>query len=344
MKDINDSSIFTNMSTLIANSSKDHDAATQALIEVYLKFELASVVFLVLLAAVTIPTNILLLMLIRMDPLKCFNKPTTPFIVGLAVADLLTGLTTEPFFAIYYYARHISPSRTVSPGVLLLYRAGQFASTVAISSSFLIVLALSWSQYIAVAFPHRYSTLITRKRVTVCVCGSWVYFFCFSLLQFAKIDLISFLKADLVLHPTLISAVLLITIILLYKSFQQEIQRKRSFAGRSKNDHENRARKEAENIERQFTIVTIYLAGILLASALPHMVIQYVFLYGTFSVRGHMYLSICLRVRDLLLFLKVALDAFIYAWRLKTYRQTFQHTVKCCVFKRKDNGGNSLII
>lgn len=329
--------------TSVANSSKGYDAAMLSLIELYFQFELASVVFLAILAAVTIPTNILLLMLIRMDPLKCFNKPTTPFIVGLAVADLLTGLTTEPFFAIYYYARYFNPSRTVSPEVMLLHRAGQFASTVAISSSFLIVLALSWSQYIAVAFPHRYSTWITRKRVKICVCGSWVYFFCFSLLQFAKIDLMSFLKADLVLHPTLFSAALLVTIILLYKSFQQEIQRKRSFV-RSKSDHENKARKEAENIERQFTIVTIYLAGILLVSVLPHVVIQYVYLYGTFSVRDHLYLSICIRLRDLLLFLKVALDAFIYAWRLKNYRQTLQHTLKCCVFQRKVNeAGNSLI-
>jgi hypothetical protein len=322
-------------------SERVYDAETLNLVEVYFQFELASVIFLVLLAAITVPTNILLLLLIKRDPLKCFNKPTTPFIVGLAVADLLTGLTTEPFFAVYYYARHVNPKRNVSQEISYLYQAGQFASTVAISSSFLIILALSWSQYVAVAFPHRYSSLITRRRVVICVCGSWMYFFCFSLLQFAKIDKISFLKADLALHPTLISAVLLVTIILLYKSFKREIQRKKSFV-RSKSDHENRALKEAENVERQFTIVTIYLAGILLASALPHVVIQYAYLYGTYSLHGNVYLSIAIRVRDLLLFLKVALDAFIYAWRLKNYRKTLQHTIRCCVFERKAR--DSLII
>lgn len=330
------SSIHPNLTDIIhRNLSSAYQKETMDLIQLYFKFELSSVIILVLLAIVTIPTNILLLVMIWIDPLKCFNKPTTVFIVGLAIADLLTGLTTEPFFAIYYYFRYKNEG-FVSSDITNLYRAGQYLSTVTISSSFLIVLALSWSQFIAVALPHRYATLVTRRRVTLCVVIIWLYFVGFSLLQFTNIDLMSYLRVDLILHPTLISIVLLITMLLLYRSFQKEIRRKRSIL-KYRNDQDNQSRRRS-NVERQFTIVTIYLAGIILASALPHVAVQYVYLevYESLDTHDKIYVSIAMRVRDLLLFLKVALDAFIYAWRLKIYRETLRKIFsRCLVFIRE---------
>lgn len=330
------SSFHPNLTDMILkNISSSYQQETLELIQLYFKFEFSSVIILVLLAAVTIPTNILLLVMIWMDPLKCFNKPTTPFIVGLAVADLVTGLTTEPFFAIYYYFRYKN-SGFVSSDLINLYSAGQYVSTVAISSSFLIVLALSWSQFIAVAFPHRYSALVTRRKVTVCVVIIWLYFVAFSLLQLTNIDIKNYLRADLILHPTLISVVLLVTIVFLYRSFQKEIVRKKSIL-KYKSDRRN-------IVERQFTIVTIYLAGIILASALPHVIVQYVFLelYGSLSTHGQIYVSMAMRVRDLLLFLKVALDGFIYAWRLKIYRDTLRKTFSCCFMSIREPTTQSL--
>lgn len=337
------SSVYLNLtsSMISKNLSSDYQREILELVEIYFKFEFSSLIIIVLLAAVTIPTNILLLVMVYMDPLKCFNKPTTPFIVGLAVADLLTGLTAEPFFAVYYYFRYFNAG-IVNKDISNLYRAGQFFTTVAISSSFLIVLVLSWSQFIAVAFPHRYSTLVTRRRATICVIAIWLYFIAFSLLQFTNIDMTKYLLVDLILHPTLISLVLLITIVFLYRSFQREIRRKKTlFQHKSQQDGRSHRRN---NVERQFTIVTIYLAGIILASALPHVVVQYVFLelYHSLSPHAQIYVSMAIRIRDLLLFLKVALDAFIYAWRLKIYRETLSKTLSCCF--RLDHKNNHQMV
>jgi len=328
--DAMNSSIHPNLSDIIyRNLTSSFNKETIEMIHLYFKFELSSVVILILFAAVTIPTNILLLAMIWTDPLKCFKKPTTPFIVGLAIADLVTGLTTEPFFAIYYYFRY-KKAGFVSSDVINLYRSGQYVSTVAISSSFLIVLALSWSQFIAVTFPHRYGILVTRRRVTICVIMIWLYFAGFSLLQFTKIDMMTYLRVDLILHPTLISLLLLITMVFLYRSFQNEIKRKKSIL-KYRNNQERQLRRRS-NVERQFTIVTIYLAGIILASALPHVAVQYVYLevYESLNTHDKIYVSIAMRVRDLLLFLKVALDAFIYAWRLKIYRETLRKIFGRC--------------
>ncbi|XP_032220363.2 dopamine receptor 2 [Nematostella vectensis] len=310
------------------------DSETQAVMEIYYRTELASAITLVILAAITVPTNILLLSSIWRDPLKCFNKPTTPLVVGLAVADLLTGLTTEPFFAVYYVERYTT-KRHIRQGILVLYQIGQFVSTVAISSSFLIVLVLSWSQCVAITYPHRYKQWISRPRITICVVVIWLYFSVFSVLHFVNIDQNTFLKADLALHPTLITIILFITLAFLFRSFSKQVRRKKISRGLSNERFPNK--RQTENIERQFTIVTLYLAGILLASALPHVIVQYVWLYGlnTFSLRDQFYIFIVMRVRDLLLFVKVALDAFIYAWRLPMYRRALQKTMSTEGIKRR---------
>ena len=299
----------------------------------YRKFEFASAILLVILSVLTILANGLLLGAVWKDPLKCFRSPTTYFVIGLAIADLLTATTTEPFFAAFYFMRHLyGPEQALTrhEWPLRLYNVGQLISTVTISSSFIIVLALTWSQYIAISFPHKYKLWVTRSRVIFVTVASVVYFICFTLLPHTGVDKITYLKVDLALHPTLTSLVLLVTLVLLYRSFTRQVKR----ADAIMENMRNPSGRRVSALERQFTIVTIYLAGILLSSALPHVAVQYIFLYYPVQ-RGSAsdsYISIAIRIRDLLLFLKVALDAFIYAWRLQTYRRALRETFS---FRRK---------
>lgn len=306
-------------------NSERRNESTSSLTDLYMQFELASAALLVVMSALTISTNVLLLSAIWKDPLKCFRTPTTYFIIGLAAMDLLTATSTEPFFAIFYFLRYLQgPQEALArhPWLVRIYEIGQHVSTVTISTSFLIVLALSWSQYIAIRYPHRYKIWVTRKRVVVSTVLILVYFLLFSLLPYAGIDMLTYLKVDLILHPTLISIILLVTLVLLYRSFHRQIKQRSALMRATR-------KTITDNLERQFTIVTLYLAGILLASALPHVIIQYVYLYKDFNDEAdNDYISIAIRIRDLLLFLKVALDAFIYAWRLPTYRRALRKTIR----------------
>ena len=298
-----------------------------ALLSLYMTFELAEGICLSVLSVITVCTNVLLLTAIWKDPDKTFRSPTTYFLLGLGIADLLTGATTEPFFAVYFITRFLRGAHRVSPQVVHLYEAGQVISTVTISSSYLIILGLSVSQYIAITWPHRYKMLVTRRRVSASVGFIWLYFICFAMtLRFSRIDQTTFLKVDLALHPVLISAVLFATLVLLYISFRGQVQRNR---------RPIQAKGKGEMLQRQFTIITFYLAAILLASALPHITIQFVWLYATLSLQSSYYVFMALRVRDLLLFLKVALDAFIYAWRLPAYRKALTKSIGCVQSRRK---------
>ncbi|XP_022792261.1 dopamine D2-like receptor [Stylophora pistillata] len=297
------------------------------LMDLYMKFELAEGICLSVLSILTVSTNILLLVAIWKDPERSFRSPTTYFLIGLAIADLFTGISTEPFFAVFYIMNFQSGGKHIPSMVTKLYNIGQSISTVTISSSYLIILGLSISQYIAIKWPHKYKVLITRNRVIASVVLSWVYFICFTLVLSCtpNIDSKLFLKVDLALHPVLISTVLFITLILLYRVFSQEVQRRRSY--RKSNIQNGTVKGKSENLQRQFIIVTFYLAAILLISALPHIAVQFVWLYAELSEEGLYYIFMALRVRDLLLFLKVALDAFIYAWRLPSYRKALKRSI-----------------
>lgn len=315
----------------VNGSAEPHRSAhLEYLLSLYLKFELAEGICLSVMSLLTVSANILLLIAVWKDPEKSFRSPTTYFLIGLAITDLLTGATTEPFFALYYIMRFLRGGKNIPASISRLYEVGQSISTVTISSSYLIILGLSMSQYIAIKWPHKYKVLITRNRVIFSVLLSWLYFICFILvLTFStKIDTDLFLKVDLALHPVLISSVLFITLILLYRVFMKQVQQRKSLRESEKKQQSGGVKGRSDNLQRQFTIVTFYLAAILLISALPHIAVQFVWLYADLPTEGTYYIFMALRIRDLLLFLKVALDAFIYAWRLPAYRQALKKSLK----------------
>ena len=75
--------------------------------------------------------------------------------------------------------------------------------------------------------------------------------------------------------------------------------------------------------------MTFYLAAILLFAAFPHIGVFYFFLYTeTTSIQEELSLNILLRTTDLLLFTKVAADAFIFAWRLPSYRKSLEYLIR----------------
>lgn len=322
-----------NQSAQIINSSD-----SLQLQQLYLKFEFAEGICLSILSPLTVFANVLLLMAIWKDPLKNFSSPTTYFVIGLGITDLFTGATVEPFFAAFYIARFMLDGSGSMPGVVTrLYKIGQPISTVTISSSYLIILFLSVSQCIAIKWPYKYKLMVSRNRVIGCVLLSWIYFICFTLvLYLSRIDTALILKVDLAIHPVLISVLLFVILIWLNRAFTDQVQQKG--LGKSRmNSTKKSANTKAYNLQRQFAAVTFYLAGILLISALPHIAIQFIWLYADFAPQETYYVFIALRIRDLLLFLKVALDAFIYAWRLPAYRQALKASWKRSITKSSKN-------
>lgn len=311
--------------------------------------ELTSAIILCILSPITVISNALLLTAIYRDPLRCFRTPMTYFIVALAVADLLTGIFVEPMLASFFFADFADFTQDPSASYQLIYRIGGIISTVTITDSFFIVLALSVCQYIAVTYPHQFKVIVTRNRVLSFLTASSVYITCFCILQFTGIDHTVYLKIDLILHPTLISVVLVVVQVVLFTSFNRYVRNSTSLRGNVNHlIKRNRDSFMRRHSERQFTVMTFYLTAILLASSSLHIVVLYIYLFKTPSTPGERTnIFIGIRISDLMLFIKVAMDIFIYAWRVPSYRRALRNTLfgrqagAHIFFYRKSTDGDS---
>ena len=119
----------------------------------------------------------------------------------------------------------------------------------------------------------------------------------------------------------------MVILFLLNAAFRRHLKRKRAFEQHEESSSPRSSRKtRRENLQQQFTAVAMYLAAILLLSALPHVITAQIFLYlsDELSPQANENIQIALEISDLLLFVKVCLDAFVYAWRLPTYRRTMR--------------------
>lgn len=315
----------------------------------YLLTEFFSAIYLSLLSPVTVGANSLLLASIYKDPLKCFRTPVTYFIVGLSFVDLLTGLTVEPFFAVFYFTRYFNGIANTDTSIVILRNIAAFISTIGLSSSFLIVLALSCSQFIAINFPHKYKTLITTRRVVLCIVFSFLYFTAFSLINLSKyVSKAVFYQIDLYLHATLIPILLLVSHGFVLFSFYRHSKKSQKNHS-NKNDikletKENtsmlksKSKGKTSKHQRQLTIVTLMLSAVLLLCSLPHIIVFYLFLYRyskPHSFEEEIAINIALRISDDVLFLKVLLDPFIYCWRLPKYRNALKRTLLCLGSKQR---------
>ena len=147
------------------------------IIQIYLGSHIASGVFLVVATLVTALGNGLLLLAIWKDPFKTFRTPNTFFVIGLAVADFLTGITTCPLTAFEDIGLYISVKRRDSSIIPSLQKAGHFAhliSAATMNSSYIILLLFTWSQFTAINFPFKHKVLVTKGRVIASVILTWV--------------------------------------------------------------------------------------------------------------------------------------------------------------------------
>ena len=271
----------------------------------------------------------LLLLTIFKDPLKCFRAPATYFIIALASVDLATGLLVEPFFIMYRVARYVKWSSTPGGSYLTLRQLGGWLSYVGLNASFLLVLGLILTQYIAITYPHHYRSEVTTRRVLACVGFSLVYFTGFILLQFVGVDQTILFQVDLHLHSTLITVLLILGSAMLLRSFRQFAKESRRLGGLS--NLESRVEPRTNRInEKQFTIVTLILSGILIVCSLPHLITVHMKFYTKQeTLQEKLDLSAAITIADEMMFVKVALDAFIYGWRLTKYRRSLKLVLTC---------------
>ena len=236
------------------------------LVETYYQLSIILGILLAVLSVITTFGNGLLLLAIWRDPFKSFRTPTTFFIIGLAAADLLTGLTVCPMYAWYFISLSLAYKNRdffYISNLEKIAQIGQHISMVTMNSSFIILLLFTWCQFTAISFPHKHRAFLTKKRVQTSVILTWAYSGMFSLFSKIKASHKTFLKIDLYFNTTGSLILLTVAYFCLFRAFRQQMRRLHSW--RPTNSTHGQQRRGRVSRDNSLWLICYYCLSLSLA-------------------------------------------------------------------------------
>ena len=296
---------------------------------------LISGTFLAVVCPVTVLANVLLLVAICKDPFKTFRTPTACFLVGLAITDLITGLVPEPMVTTCYFM-HYNQHPKLDHCPEIFEKAGIVAA-ITTNASFFIVMAFTFAQYIAVAFPLKYKRLISVRKTIACVTIILLYATLFEVSRTIGVPREVLEKVDLHLHSTFSLLFTIIIYLLLQRAFRKQMAERSatlnttntvsvvSTEGRDSSPAGREQKpKRKPVVERNFVRLNLLLIAILLVCSQPSAILWYVYLYAGENTKKSQTLFVVRVIAENTLYLKFLLDPFVFAWRLPKYRKALK--------------------
>ena len=289
-------------------------------LEDYYKVAFGSAIFIYVVSLITILANSLLLLVFCVDPLKIFRNSTTFFLIGLATVDLLTALVQEPIYAtcfMFVYFQH--PLReNCGP----LANAVRYVGAFAMTTSFLIVFAFTFTQYIVVSSPLKYGRLITKKKVLTSIAAMYLYSATFWCLHLMGVSSHIQTMMDTFIHSYLLVFITIAFYILLHCAMKKKMTAGKSLQSQTG----ERTTSKHIQVQRNFVRVNFMLLAVLIVCSMPsavHWTVK-LFMDDDFSAKT----LIVSLMADNLLYLKFLLDPFVYAWRMVKYREAFYKSIR----------------
>ena len=292
-------------------------------VEEFSKAAFGSSIFIIIVSPMTIVANSLLLVTFLVDPLKIFRNPTSYFLIGLAIVDLLTALIQEPIYATCFmlmYFQHPSWTKCKS---WMKFAAYFSAFPISISAS--IVFAFTLTQYIVVASPLRYGRMITKKKALLSVVAIYLYHTLFCCLPLMGVPQETKHAIDLFFHRYTVVLVTIVIYIILHYTMKKKMT-----AGRSLQSEEGRH----VQVQRSFFRLNVVLLIIMIMFFVPSVLLMTIrfFLDDIFTARYGIRVLVVNLMTDNLLYLKFLFDPIVYAWRMSKYRKSLKSTV----YRNKD--------
>ena len=292
-------------------------------VEEFSKAAFGSSIFIIIVSPMTIVANSLLLVTFLVDPLKIFRNPTSYFLIGLAIVDLLTALIQEPIYATCFmlmYFQHPSWTKCKS---WMKFTAYFSAFPISISAS--IVFAFTLTQYIVVASPLRYGRMITKKKALLSVVAIYLYHTFFCCLPLMGVPQETKHAIDLFFHRYTVVLVTIVVYIILHYTMKKKMT-----AGRSLQSEEGRH----VQVQRSFFRLNVVLLIIMIMFFVPSVLLMTIrfFLDDIFTARYGIRVLVVNLMTDNLLYLKFLFDPIVYAWRMSKYRKSLKSTV----YRNKD--------
>ena len=216
-------------------------------VEEFSKAAFGSSIFIIIVSPMTIVANSLLLVTFLVDPLKIFRNPTSYFLIGLAIVDLLTALIQEPIYATCFmliYFQHPSWTKCES-----WMKFAAYFSAFPISISVSIVFTFTLTQYIVVASPLKYGRMITKKKAFISVVAIYLYHTLICCLPLMVVSQKTKDAIDLFFYSY--AVVLIVVYIILHYTMKKKMT-----AGRSlQNESSSASREEGRHVQMQRRLI-----------------------------------------------------------------------------------------
>ena len=277
-----------------------------------------SSIFIIVASFIAVMANSFLLLAFYVDPLKIFRNPTTYFLTGLALVDLLTALVQQPIYAtcfmLLYFQNPLLEKCAPIMGIVRNF------SAVTITVSFLIVFAFTVTQYIVVSAPLKYGRLVTNRKVLISVLAIYLYSAMFWCMHLMGVPENIQHMIDLFVHSYCLDFMTIAIYILLHCAMKKKMAAGKSLQGNA---------DAREKVQRSFVRVNFMLIAVLITCAIPSAVVWTVRLFIEDYEAPSVKFYIGNLMVDNLLYLKVLLDPFVYAWRMPEYRQALKIVFRC---------------
>ena len=277
-----------------------------------------------ILSALTVCGNLLLLVTILCDPLRCLRTPTTFLTANLAFSDLLLGLLIGCSSACVQDFMYLN--KTVPEWLGALFNIGGGASLV---SGICTVIAMAVDRYVAVTDPLHFNERVTKRRVLIFILLSWpisiapLSFYPFATQQNWAIFLLVYSHT----HFTIPIFVLLFVYSRIFRSL---IRRRCELVSMATSDSTITLRHTLER-ERKMAHTTFMILLLFCVSFLPLYIKIQLLTFCKCRNSTSFYKFNC--ITHTFLYFSSLLDPFIYAWRVPKFRRSLR---LCLRFERRN--------
>ena len=272
-----------------------------------------------ILSALTICGNLLLLVTILCDPLRCLRTPSTFLTANLAFSDLLLGLLIGCSSAAVQCFMYLN--KTAPNWINALFNIGGGASLV---SGIWTVMAMAVDRYVAVTDPLHFNDRVTKRRVLIFILLSWPIsiappsFYLFATRQNWAIFLLVYSHT----HFTIPAFVLLFVYSRIFRSL---IRRRCELVSLATSVSTMTLRHTLER-ERKMALTTFTILLLFCVSFLPLYIKIQLLTFCKCSDSTSFYKFHF--ITHTFLYCSALLDPFIYAWRVPKFPRSLRMCVR----------------
>ena len=152
--------------------------------------------FLLLLCLITFPNGFILIVISR-NPLRCFRKAFSVFLVFICAVDLFIGVVVCSGETLIRFLCAFGDQNIPQEDDIL-----RILGYIGVNSSILLATAMSVDRFVAVIFPHFYRRKIKPRTLVLCNGAIIVFSSIFALLQLSGVSVDIYCLIDLHLHAT----------------------------------------------------------------------------------------------------------------------------------------------